>query len=62
MEVCKQHLTKRQNEILPLLQQGLTNKDIASDLGISVSTVTSHIHEILIKLRANNTKTRFHKL
>jgi two-component system, NarL family, nitrate/nitrite response regulator NarL len=43
-------LTTRQNQIIDLVDRGLGNKDIASRLGIEVSTVKNHIHNILDKL------------
>jgi DNA-binding NarL/FixJ family response regulator len=36
--------------ILRLLSTGLTNKDIARQLDISLSTAKSHVHNILAKL------------
>lgn len=40
-------LTTRQAEVLKLLGQGLSNRDIAEALGISVATVKLHVHAIL---------------
>lgn len=36
-------LTQRQREIIPLVAEGLTNKDIARALGISPGTVAVHM-------------------
>jgi two-component system, NarL family, nitrate/nitrite response regulator NarL len=44
-------LTRRESEILRLVGEGLTNKDIAHVLSLSVSTVKNHIHHIFQKLR-----------
>jgi len=44
-------LTAREVEILHLLSQNLGNKAIAQKLNIEVSTVKSHVHHILEKLR-----------
>jgi LuxR family maltose regulon positive regulatory protein len=44
-------LTDREVEIVRLLEQALTNKEIARHLGIEVSTVKTHVHSILEKLR-----------
>ncbi len=48
------HITKRQKEILHLLSQGLLNKQIASELGISSNTVKAHLYEIFRHLKVNN--------
>jgi DNA-binding NarL/FixJ family response regulator len=44
-------LTRREQEIVPLLGQGMSNKDIARALRIQNATVKNHIHSILGKLR-----------
>ena len=44
------HLTPREREIMRLVDQGMTNKDIARHLGIGVATAKSHVHHILEKL------------
>ena len=44
-------LTEREHEILQCLAQGLNNKTIARDLGISVTTVKVHIKHLLCKLK-----------
>jgi two-component system nitrate/nitrite response regulator NarL len=46
-------LTPRENEILMLVAQGRSNKDIARQLGISSATVKNHMHSILQKLRVS---------
>jgi DNA-binding NarL/FixJ family response regulator len=43
-------LTQRQQELVPLISQGLTNKEIASRLIISEHTVKNHIHEIMRRI------------
>jgi DNA-binding NarL/FixJ family response regulator len=48
------HITKRQKEILHLLSQGLLNKQIANELGISANTVKAHLYEIFRSLKVNN--------
>ena len=47
-------LTPRENEVLELVAQGLSNKEIAKGLVISVNTVRSHLRFILDKLHMNN--------
>jgi two-component system, NarL family, nitrate/nitrite response regulator NarL len=44
------HLTRRQHEILALLGEGLSNKQIAARLCIELPTVKNHVHSILEKL------------
>jgi serine/threonine-protein kinase PknK len=43
-------LTKREQEVAVLVAQGLTNRQIASELGISEHTVATHVRKILKKL------------
>jgi len=43
-------LTRREIEILSLLGEGLSNKDIARRLRISLGTTKSHVHNLLGKL------------
>ncbi len=43
-------LTTREREVIALITEGLSNKDIASRLNISSYTVKSHVHNILEKL------------
>jgi DNA-binding NarL/FixJ family response regulator len=45
-------LTAREREILGLIDQGLSNKQIARRLCIQVATVKNHVHSILKKLGA----------
>ncbi len=46
-------LTPREREIGRLLEAGLSNKDIASRLGIEVATVKNHVHNLLEKLEVH---------
>jgi two-component system nitrate/nitrite response regulator NarL len=43
-------LTRREFEILRLIYEGLSNKDIARRLSISLGTTKSHVHNLLAKL------------
>ncbi len=47
-------LTQREQQIASLLAVGLSNKQIARDLSIEVSTVKNHVHNVLVKLGVNN--------
>jgi two-component system nitrate/nitrite response regulator NarL len=46
-------LTSRESEILALVDQGCSNKDIARRLAISSATVKNHMHNILQKLQVS---------
>ncbi|MGE5315913.1 MAG: LuxR C-terminal-related transcriptional regulator [Acidobacteriota bacterium] len=43
-------LTKREQEVMHLVAESLSNKEIASRLNLSTYTIKSHIHNILEKL------------
>jgi DNA-binding NarL/FixJ family response regulator len=43
-------LTKREHEVISLLSEGLQNKQIASSLAISATTVRHHLTSIFDKL------------
>jgi DNA-binding NarL/FixJ family response regulator len=47
-------LSTRQEQILKLLAQGLRNKEIAQELGISVGVVNNHIRKIYKKLHVRS--------
>jgi two-component system, NarL family, nitrate/nitrite response regulator NarL len=46
-------LTRREREIVDLISEGLSNKEIAERLHIATFTVKSHVHNILEKLTLN---------
>ena len=46
-------LTSREREIAQLLEQGMSNKEIAAHLQIELPTVKNHVHSILTKLKAS---------
>ena len=48
------HLTPRQREILASMVRGLTDRDIARQIGIRQDGVNDHVHAILQKLGAAN--------
>jgi len=43
-------MTKREREVIELIAEGLSNKEIAQRLSIATYTVKSHVHNILDKL------------
>jgi DNA-binding NarL/FixJ family response regulator len=47
-------LSRREQELVGLIQQGLTNKEIASRLNLSEQTVKNHVHRILRKVGAQD--------
>jgi two-component system, NarL family, response regulator YdfI len=47
-------LTKRELEILKLLGNGISNKDIAIALGLEINTIRSHLATIFSKLRVSS--------
>jgi two-component system, NarL family, nitrate/nitrite response regulator NarL len=44
------HLTTREREILRLIGEGRTNRDIATELSVALPTVKNHVHNMLEKL------------
>lgn len=42
-------ISEREYDVLELIAQGLTNKEIAEKLCVTVTTVTTHIHSIYSK-------------
>lgn len=52
--VEREELTPREHEVLYLLAQGLTNRAIAHQLGITEHTVKFHVNAILSKLNAQS--------
>lgn len=47
-------LTRREQAIVRAIEEGLSNKEIAVQLGIEVSTVKNHVHNILDKLKQHD--------
>lgn len=47
-------LTRRESEILQLVADGLSNKEIANELTITEGTVKNHVHNALEKLHLTN--------
>ena len=49
-----EQLTQREHQILQLIRDGYSNKDIAQQLFITVSTVKWHVRQLYSKLRVRN--------
>jgi DNA-binding NarL/FixJ family response regulator len=47
-------LTRRQQQLIPLVAQGLTNKEIASHLLLSEQTIKNHIHRMMQRVGAED--------
>jgi DNA-binding NarL/FixJ family response regulator len=43
-------MTRREREIIRLIADGLSNKEIAQRLNVATFTVKSHVHNVLEKL------------
>ena len=50
----RRELTHREMEILQCVFRGLTNKEIAYDLGVAENTVKNHINNLMVKLGAKD--------
>ena len=48
-------LTPREREVLQLIAEGRANKQVASDLGISIKTVEKHRQSVMDKLNVHDT-------
>jgi DNA-binding NarL/FixJ family response regulator len=46
-------LTRRERELVPMIAQGLTNKEIAALLNVSEQTVKNHVHRMIQKAGAS---------
>jgi two-component system, NarL family, nitrate/nitrite response regulator NarL len=52
-EAAEAALTRRERQIVGLIDKGLSNKEIASRLCIELPTVKNHVHNILEKLHVS---------
>lgn len=43
-------LTRREQQLIPFIARGLTNKEIASQLNLSEQTIKNHVHRMLQKV------------
>jgi DNA-binding NarL/FixJ family response regulator len=53
-------LSPREREVALLVARGLANKEIARELRLSDGTVKIHVHNIFLKLGAQNRYTLIH--
>jgi NarL family two-component system response regulator LiaR len=54
VELQKLGLTTRELEVLPLIAEGFSNAEIAGRLFLSLSTVKTHVSNLLVKLGVKN--------
>jgi len=54
-KLLDEELSSREIEVLSLLAEGLTNKEAADRLHLSINTVASHRQNIMRKLALKNT-------
>jgi DNA-binding NarL/FixJ family response regulator len=58
-------LSRREQQLVHMISEGLTNKEIATRLGLSQQTVKNHVHRMIRKLGATNRLTiveRWHEV
>ena len=53
LDPIEERLTARELDVLRLIEEGLSNKEIAAKLSIELATVKNHVHRILEKLHVN---------
>ncbi len=53
LEPIEGRLTARELEVLRLIEEGISNKEIATELSIELPTVKNHVHNILQKLNVH---------
>jgi DNA-binding NarL/FixJ family response regulator len=54
LDPIEEKLTAREVDVLRLIEEGLSNKEIAAALTIEVPTVKNHVHRILEKLHVHS--------
>jgi DNA-binding NarL/FixJ family response regulator len=50
-------LTRREQQIIPMIAKGLTNKEIAAHFNLSEQTVKNHVHTMLQRTGAKDRLT-----
>jgi DNA-binding CsgD family transcriptional regulator len=51
-KIKKLEITEREYEVLQLISQGMSNKEIANSLFLTESTIKTHVSNLLVKLNA----------
>ena len=51
---AKKPLTEREREVLHLIAEGMTNKEISEQMHVSIKTVERHRSHLMAKLGAHN--------
>ena len=59
---CAASLTSRELEVVPLIDRGLSHKEIARPVSISLATVKNHVHHVIKKLHAKRRGNAAHRL
>ena len=54
IKTTPENLSKRELEVMSLIEAGLTNRQIAQRIIVETGTVKRHVHNILGKLNARN--------
>jgi DNA-binding CsgD family transcriptional regulator len=62
VSIAAAELTPRQQEVIRLLARGLTNKEIAGELGISAEGVKAHVSRLLLRAGVRNRVALVHNL
>lgn len=52
-------LTRREQQLIPLIGRGMTNKEIAAQFSLSEETVKNHVHRILCKVGVKDRRVVF---
>lgn len=50
----KETLTEREHQVMHYLSKGYSNQEIASTLGVSITTIKTHLRHIFNKLHAES--------
>ena len=58
LDLAEVKITERDEEVLKLLVQGCTNKEIASELKISPRTVKQHLRTLFLRAGIKDGRTR----
>jgi DNA-binding NarL/FixJ family response regulator len=51
---CQKPLTPRERDMVRLVGEGLSNKEIADQLGLTVGTVKEYLFDVFAKLRVDS--------